>query len=127
MPDLEQLSAWMAQYRRAWLSNDPKDIARLFTADASYRPAPYDAPWRGRRMIIEQWLAHEDQPGETEFTWHALAVTDDVAIVEGLTEFRAPQYVTYSNLWVIRLDQSGRCVEFVEWWMQHPAGPPKPG
>ena len=26
-----------------------------------------------------------------------------------------------SNLWVIRLDPEGRCAEFAEWWMQHPA------
>jgi hypothetical protein len=28
---------------------------------------------------------------------------------------------TYSNLWVIRLDADGRCAEFAEWWMRHPA------
>ena len=24
-------------------------------------------------------------------------------------------------LWVIRLDAEGRCAEFAEWWMRHPA------
>jgi type II secretory pathway pseudopilin PulG len=44
----------------------------------------------------------------------------DVAAVQGETVDRTtPQ--TSSNLWIIRLDAEGRCTEFTEWWMQHPA------
>ena len=25
----------------------------------------------------------------------------------------------FSNLWVIRFDAAGDCVEFTEWWMEH--------
>jgi hypothetical protein len=57
--------------------------------------------------------------GETEFRWHPLAVTEEIAVVQGETVYRT-QPQTYSNLWVIRLDAEGRCTEFTEWWMQHP-------
>jgi hypothetical protein len=39
-------------------------------------------------------------------------------VVQGETIYRQPPQ-TYSNMWVIRLDDSGRCSEFTEWWMDH--------
>jgi hypothetical protein len=53
------------------------------------------------------------------FEWRPVAVTDDVAIVQGTTMYPTE---TYSNLWVIRLDADGRCREYTEWWMEHPPG-----
>jgi hypothetical protein len=47
-------------------------------------------------------------------------VTPEVAIVTGTATYKEPPTV-YSNLWVMRLDADGRCREFTEWWMQHPA------
>ena len=25
----------------------------------------------------------------------------------------------YSNLWVVQLNDKGKCEEFIEWWMKH--------
>jgi uncharacterized protein (TIGR02246 family) len=116
----EQLDAWLRGYVRAWNSNDPSDIAALFTEDAAYFTEPYATPWHGREQIVEQWIANKDEPGETEFRWQALTVGPGLAIVQGTTDYRTPPR-TYSNLWVIRLDPAGRCTEFTEWWMKHPA------
>jgi ketosteroid isomerase-like protein len=110
----------MDAYRRAWTYNDPADIRSLFAEDAVYRTEPYATPWRGRHAIVDFWLERKDEPGDTEFTWHPLAVTDDVAIVVGETRYRTPPR-TFSNLWVIRLDPEGRCTEFTEWWMERPS------
>jgi hypothetical protein len=44
-------------------------------------------------------------------------------VVQGETVYHS-LHRTYSNLWVIRLDQEGRCTEFTEWWMQHPDADP---
>jgi hypothetical protein len=68
------------------------------------------------------WTARTS-PADTEFRWHPLTVTPEVAVVEGTTTYRDPPR-TYSNLWVIRLDPDGRCAEFTEWWMQHPGDHP---
>jgi hypothetical protein len=73
----------------------------------------------GRDEIVRQWLDRKDEPGQTEFRWHPLAVTPEVAIIQGETVYHTPPH-TYSNLWVIRLDAEGRCTEFTEWWMGHP-------
>jgi hypothetical protein len=116
----DQLAAWMEGYRQAWNSNAPDDIGRLFTESALYYTEPFNTPWRGRQAIIDNWRTRKDEPGQTEFTWRLLAITDELAIVQGQTTYRDPPR-TYSNLWVIRLDPTGRCTEFTEWWMEHPA------
>ncbi len=118
MTDIDQLTAWMDGYVRAWNSNDPAEIEALFTEDAEYRTEPHSPPWRGRDEIVRDWLARQDAPGETTFEWRPIAVTEEVAVVQGVTRY--PRQ-TFSNLWVIRLDGEGRCREFTEWWMEQPA------
>jgi hypothetical protein len=119
----DTLTTWMTAYRKAWESNDPSDIGALFTEDALYYKEPFTEPLRGRDAIIAMWHEHQDAPGTTTFTWNLLADsaftgTDDLAIVQGETDYTT---VRYSNLWVIRLatDDSGvpRATEFTEWWM----------
>jgi uncharacterized protein (TIGR02246 family) len=117
MSDADAVRAWVEGYVIAWSSNKPEDITRLFTEDAEYYADPHGPPWVGREEIVEQWLAHRDQPGATTFEWQPLVVTDDVAVVTGATTY---PHTAYSNLWVIRLDAEGRCREFTEWWMERP-------
>jgi len=114
-----RLHTWVDAYVRAWNSNDPAAIGALFSQDAAYYTEPYSAPWRGRDEIVRQWLDHKDAPGETEFRWQPVAISPDVAVIQGETVYHTPPR-TYSNLWVIRLDAEGRCTEFTEWWMRHP-------
>ncbi|HET6484206.1 MAG TPA: hypothetical protein VFG35_29745 [Actinoplanes sp.] len=59
----------------------------------------------------------KDHPGSTTFEWHPLIVTDDLAIIEATTKYPKD---TYSNLWVLRLDNLGQARQFTEWWMKHP-------
>ena len=115
MTNLERLTAWIDGYMRAWNSNDPDDIGALFTDDAAYYTAPFREPWRGRAGVVAGWLDRKDEPGETSFTWRPLVVTDDVSIIEGTTTYPDE---TFSNLWVIRFGEDGRCREFTEWWME---------
>jgi len=74
-------------------------------------------PWLGRDAIVQQWLKIKDDPGSTTFEWHPLIVTDDLAIIEATTKYPKD---TYSNLWVLRLDNLGQARQFTEWWMKHP-------
>jgi uncharacterized protein (TIGR02246 family) len=117
MSSLDAVTAWVENYRKAWETNDPDDIAGLFAEDAAYFPEPYAKPWLGRPAIVEGWLAHRDEPGSTTFEWHPLMITEDVAILEGTTTYPDK---TFSNLWVLRLDNLGQARQFTEWWMQHP-------
>jgi uncharacterized protein (TIGR02246 family) len=118
MSSLDAVTAWVANYRRAWESNAPQDIADLFAQDAAYFTEPFAKPWLGRDEIVAGWLAKRDEPGSTSFEWHPLIVTEDLAIIEATTRY--PDQ-TFSNLWVLRLDNLGQARQFTEWWMEHPA------
>ncbi len=117
MTSLDAVTAWIGNYRTAWESNDPGDIGNLFAKDAAYFTEPYGKPWLGRKQIIRKWLKRADKPGTTDFEWHPLIVTDELAIIEATTKYPKK---TFSNLWVLRLDGSGQARQFTEWWMQHP-------
>lgn len=114
MTNLDAVTAWMDNYQRAWASNDPAEIGALFAEDAAYFPEPWATPWRGREEIVAKWLARKDEPDTWVFSWHPLTVGDDLAIIEGETVYPDRRY---SNLWVLRLDQTGQARQFTEWWM----------
>ena len=114
------LADWMAGYERAWASNDPDEIRALFTADALYFTTPFREPWSGRQEIVDGWLGRKDEPGGWAFEWQALVDSAELAIVTGTTTYDDPSQA-YSNLWVLRLSDDGRCREFTEWWMEHTA------
>lgn len=114
------LSDWIPGYERAWASNDPEEIGALFTDDARYLTEPYAEPWQGRDAIVAGWLASRDEPDSYAFEWQPLVETPELAIVTGTTTYVSPPR-TYSNLWLIRLDADGRCLDFVEWYMERPA------
>jgi ketosteroid isomerase-like protein len=112
---------WVRRYAEAWDTNDPQRIAELFTPDASYYTAPFREPWRGRDGIVEGWLARKDDSGTWRFRHEVMAVAGDQSFVRGWTEYLSPPQ-RYSNLWIIRLEQDGRCSEFTEWWMLESEG-----
>lgn len=110
------LADWIASYERAWRSNAAAEIGALFTDDALYLTAPFRDPWQGRQEIVDGWLDRKDEPGTWTFSWQPLVETPELAIATGVTAYDDPVQA-YSNLWVIRLAEDGRCREFTEWWM----------
>ena len=114
------LDDWIAGYERAWSSNDPDEIGALFTDDALYYTTPFRVPWRGRAEIVAGWLDRKDEQGKWSFTWQPLVDAGELSIITGITTYADPPQV-YSNLWEIRFGSDGRCTEFTEWWMEHPA------
>ncbi|MGH2536200.1 MAG: YybH family protein [Candidatus Promineifilaceae bacterium] len=115
--DASQITDWVEGYRRAWASNDPADIGRLFSDQAEYYTAPFRQPWRGRDAIVAGWIERQDAPGTYTFAYDVLGLFDDVGVVRGRTEYPGQKPPVYHNLWLIRLDKSGRCTSFTEWWM----------
>ncbi len=48
-----EVERWLDDYVKAWKSNNPQDIAKLFTEDAFYSTGPFDEPWIGQQAIID--------------------------------------------------------------------------
>ena len=115
--DEPSVASWVERYVRAWETNDPSDIGGLFAKNAHYYPGPDEEPWRERNGIVAGWIKRKDEPGTWTFRNQILALAGDLAFVRGWTHYTDPP-PDYSNLWVIRFDADGRCVEFTEWWME---------
>ena len=112
------VSAWMEKYQAAWTSNRPEDIRALFTEDARYETRPNDAhAWQGQDGIVKGWTAARDEPSDWTFSWELLGTDGDTAFIQGVTIYSGDR-PTYDNLWVLRLDSTGRASAFTEWFME---------
>jgi uncharacterized protein (TIGR02246 family) len=115
-----EVQAWLDRYIEAWRSLDPGAIGDLFSEDASYRWNPFDEPTRGREAIVRAWV--DEEPDVFDADYRAIAVSDDLAVAQGETTYwnpdRSEATARYSNIFVMRFDEEGRCRDFCEWWMK---------
>jgi ketosteroid isomerase-like protein len=116
MMERKDFENWVRGYIAAWKSNDAKDIAALFTQDAIYSTGPFDEPWVGQQAILDGWIGIGDQPGDWTFEYEVLAVDGDLGVMHGNTVYK--ESGTFSNIWLIRLTDDGRCKEFREWFVR---------
>ena len=117
------VESWLAAYQRAWGTDDPEDVAALFTEDAIYSPWPFSKPWEGRDAIVAKWIERGDSKNPWTFDGEVLAVDGDTGVIKGLTTYPAHDDEAedaYSNIWVVRLAPDGRARSFAEWWVQRP-------
>jgi len=119
--DHASFQSWLDHYVAAWRSGDPADIGALFSAAADYYYGPYRDPVRGRDAIVADWTSDPDEPGSWEAEYSPVAIDGEVAVARG--ESRYTNGTTYSNIFVCRFDENGRCTEFREWFMEHPKNP----
>lgn len=120
MTDRDAAEDWVRRYRIAWESNDPADIRGLFTDDGRYFTEPSDEePSIGAEAIVADWIAHADQPGDTEFEFEVIAVDGDLAVARCVSTYlkHDPPRV-YDNLFVVRLADDGRATEFTDWYIE---------
>ena len=110
---------WLNRYIAAWRSGDRAAIGDLFSDDVVYTYRPYSEPVHGREAVVADWLRNPDEPGSWDAEYRPLAVDGDVAVSVG--ESRYPKEGrTFSNIFVCRFDENGRCREFSEWWVEKP-------
>jgi len=118
------VNAWLERYVEAWGSYDREQIGELFAEDARYRYHPFDEPIRGREAIVESWFDEPDERGTYEAEYRPVAIDGDTAVAVGSSSYRdSPRDEiarVYDNCFVIRFDDDGRCVDFVEWYMKRP-------
>jgi uncharacterized protein (TIGR02246 family) len=77
--DRAGVEAWMDSYRQAWVTNDPAQVAALFTEDAVYSQDAFRSDWHGREEIVRRWTAGISQ--DVEMSSEVWAVDGDVALV----------------------------------------------
>ena len=115
----DRLEQWMDGYIKAWTTNDPDDIAALFTPDAVYDPQTATGEWHGIEEIVANWQEAGDEPENWEFEWAPMIEAPELAVVTGRTRYLDPPE-SYRNLFVIRFD-GDRCYDFTEWYIEEEA------
>jgi hypothetical protein len=132
--DRRDVLAWLADHDRAWRSNDAGDIAALFAPDAVYHTGPWDETWRGQvgpfhgpKAIAAAWVAANDPDerftdqteilaidGRRTVVWRRFTYVDECGGVEN----------RYDTCWVLDFDDTGRCREYREWYVEEPRPAP---
>ncbi len=124
MIDRASVAVWLNQYVNAWKSSDAAEIGALFSEDAQYYYGPFDEPLVGRAAIVASWLEDPDQPGQFDAHYEPLAVEGLMAVANGRSQYFAPGSkvvgAEYDNIFVLRFDDEGQCVEFREWFVKRP-------
>jgi ketosteroid isomerase-like protein len=114
--DHSQLSEWIASYERAWRTAGTDQLGELFTADATYSAGPFEPTIRGMDEIARMWEAERKGPDEPfRMTSEIVAVEGDTGVSRMEVWYDGPPALHYRDLWIVRLDDSGRCTHFEEW------------
>ncbi|MEP7291773.1 MAG: nuclear transport factor 2 family protein, partial [Chloroflexota bacterium] len=122
MIDYVTVAAWLENYIIAWKSYDPEAIGALFSEDARYYYSPFDEPLVGREAIVASWLEDPDEPNTYDAHYEPLTVEGNIAVINGRSRYFAPGSeiisTEFDNIFVIRFDDHGHCVDFREWYMK---------
>jgi ketosteroid isomerase-like protein len=124
--DRVKVSSGVAAYEDAWRAPGTAGLAEVFTEDAVYPHTPYEEPVAGLDAIRRMWNADRDGPDEVfTLATSILAVDGDTAVVRAEVRYGDPLRQEYRDLWILRMDDDGRCRWFEEWpcWPGRPTPP----
>jgi hypothetical protein len=116
------VQTWIQSYERLWRTPGTDTLTDLFTTDATYKTSPWAEPIVGLPALAEFWESHRDGPDES-FTMSSevVAVDGPTAVVRVSVEYGGSGD-RWLDLWIIELDDDGRCTAFEEW----PIAPDRP-
>jgi ketosteroid isomerase-like protein len=115
---------WVTAYECAWRTAGTDALAELFTPDATYQTTPFEQRHRGLAAIADVWEALREGADEAFTMWsEVVAVEGDTGVVRCEVAYGEPHRRVYRDLWIIKLDDEGRCFQFEEWpfWPGQPA------
>src|SRR6202012_537331 len=103
MTDRAQVSRWLAEYEAAWRGPGTGGLDTIFTADVTYREAPYEEPPGGLDAVGRMWDAERDGRDEGfTLATDILAVDGPMAVVRAEVRYAEPEQEDRA-LWGIRL------------------------
>ena len=116
MTDRPAVCSWVDAYERAWRAPGTDEIPALFTDDATYLQSPYEEPVVGVEAIGRMWEAEREGPDEVfTLSTEVVAVDGPTAVVRAEVRYGRTVRQEYRDLWIIRLEEDGRCSWFEEW------------
>ena len=120
----DDVQHWLDRYVAAWDTYDPAAIGALFADEAEYRYQPWAEPLVGRDAIVAR-LARRTRTspprGRRTTTSGRSTASGRRRSARAATRTPMARSATlYHNHFVLRFDGHGRCVEFVEYFMELP-------
>ena len=112
-------AAWLDSYKKAWEARDPAAAAALFTPDATYQEAPFDAPVEGAAGIAAYWAKAVAGQKDVSFTYEILACAGDEGLCQWHCAFTASpggDQVDLDGIFRCRFADSAHVDRFQEWW-----------
>lgn len=114
--DRSQIQGWVDAYERAWRTPGTESLKRIFAPTATYSPAPFEPPIVGLAAIAEMWEREREGPDEVfSMASEVVAVEQDTAVVRVEVDYGGTGRPSYRDLWIVTLDEAGRCTRFEEW------------
>lgn len=120
----EAFAAWMNKYAQAWEARDAKAAADLYAENGTYQVTPFVEPMRGRAAILEYWTHVAQTQENIQFGYEILAVTPEHGIARWWASLViVPQLLRtrLDGIFIIALDDGGKCTRLREWWHKHQA------
>jgi hypothetical protein len=122
------VATWLEAHDAAWRAAEPDAIADLFTDNAVYHLGPFDESWRGlagpfrgRDAIAAGWLAGGIEGEQFQVESEILAIDGQRAVVRRrITYLEADSSIEsqWDTCWVVDFDETGRCIEYREWYVE---------
>ena len=118
--DLDGLDDWLRRYFDAWVSNEPDEVAALFSEDAEYHVDPFSGPrMRGRDEIVVRWTSHPEAQQDVRWSYEPLAVAGERGIAQWRVSFApngvADQRTEIDGILLVDFDGHRRCTVHREW------------
>ena len=114
--DRAALADWIDRYETAWRTPGTEPLGGLFTPDATYSMSPFERTEQGLDAIAALWEHERAGPDEPfRMTSQVVAVEGDTGVARVEVFYDGPPPRHYRDLWIVRLDDAGRCAAFEEW------------
>jgi ketosteroid isomerase-like protein len=123
MIDTTDIDRWLERYQAAWRSDEPTQIAALFTDDARYFIAPQAEPMVGAAAVADWWREMGESRLPWTFEYDVVAREGDLHVVRATTRYPEgtsgeTRPTEFRNLWLVTLAGGGRAREFIEYYVE---------
>lgn len=116
-----EATSWLERYGLAWEEGDADGILELFSADASYRETPFDAPMIGHQAIKQYWSENPGTHEDVVFSFEIWAIAGNQCFSNWASRFvKGDRKFELDGAFrlVFEHDSSQRlvCRTLEEWW-----------
>ena len=111
--------SWLEAYGKAWENRDAEAAAALYAENGTYQVTPFVEPMRGRKAIFEYWSNVARTEEKIQFEYEVLVASRELNIARWSASLViVPQGLKtkLDGIFVISLDEEGRCKSLREWW-----------